>query len=75
MLLNNDTFVEPDFLEPLVAHLEANPETGAVQSRIYFNHDRTLLWNGGNGFNYFTGWANTSGENQLSHHPEELPLF
>ena len=65
MLLNNDTFVEPDFLEPLVAHLEANPETGAVQSRIYFNHDRSLLWNGGNGFNYFTGWANTSGENQL----------
>ena len=65
MLLNNDTFVEPDFLDHLVNYMEAHPQTGAVQPRIYFNHDRSLLWNGGNLFFYSIGWAYTSGENQL----------
>lgn len=65
MLLNNDTFVEPDFIDHLVEYMESNPQTGAVQPRIYFNHDRSLLWNGGNLFFYSIGWAYTSGENQL----------
>lgn len=64
MLLNNDTFVEPDFLDHLVEYLETQPQVGAVQPRIYFNHDRSLLWNGGNLFFYSLGWAYTSGENQ-----------
>ncbi|MEY2923457.1 MAG: hypothetical protein RL108_2083, partial [Bacteroidota bacterium] len=45
LMLNNDTFVEPDFLDHLVQYLEQNPNTGVVQPRIYFNHDRKLLWN------------------------------
>ena len=76
MLLNNDTFVEPNFLEPLIAHLQQHPKTGAVQPRIHFNHDRTLLWNGGNKFNYFIGWPSTSGENQQPqpHHLQEKKM-
>jgi GT2 family glycosyltransferase len=65
MMLNNDTFVEANFIEPLVEYLETHPETGAVQPRIYFNHNRSLLWNGGNLYFYPIGWAYTSGENQL----------
>jgi N-acetylglucosaminyl-diphospho-decaprenol L-rhamnosyltransferase len=36
-LLNNDAFVEPGWLDPLVAALEADPGLGAVQSKILFD--------------------------------------
>ena len=35
-LVNNDAFVEPGWLAPLVAELEADPELGAVCPRILF---------------------------------------
>jgi GT2 family glycosyltransferase len=50
LLLNNDTTVEPDFLQKLFDFMEAHPKAGAVQPRIYFEHEKALLWNGGNGF-------------------------
>lgn len=34
LILNNDTEVQPDFLEPLVAYAEAHPELGAVGPKI-----------------------------------------
>jgi GT2 family glycosyltransferase len=66
LMLNNDTFVEPDFLDHLVQYLEQNPNTGVVQPRIYFNHDRKLLWNGGTGYSYLIGWPYTHGESKLA---------
>jgi len=65
MMLNNDTFVEPDFLTILIDHLLKDPAIGAVQPRIHFNHDRSLLWNGGSYFNKWTGFTYTKGENRL----------
>jgi GT2 family glycosyltransferase len=50
LLLNNDTTVEPDFLDHLFEFMEAHPNVGAVQPRIFFEHQKDLLWNGGNGF-------------------------
>jgi GT2 family glycosyltransferase len=50
LLLNNDTTVEPDFLNHLFEFMEAHPNVGAVQPRIFFEYQRDLLWNGGNGF-------------------------
>ena len=38
MLLNNDTEVEPGFLEPLVEILEKDPTIGAVSPKIHFYH-------------------------------------
>ncbi|MEO5911285.1 MAG: glycosyltransferase family 2 protein [Pelobium sp.] len=61
MLLNNDTFVEPDFLEVLVEYMDQHPETGIIQSKIYCNHNRKLLWNGGSYFNRFFGLTYTKG--------------
>ncbi len=55
LLLNNDTFVEPNFLEILVRYLAENPAAGAIQPKIYFNHNRSLLWNGGSWFNPWMG--------------------
>lgn len=65
MMLNNDTFVEPEFLTILVSYLETHPHTGAIQPRIQFEHNRALLWNGGSYFNRWTGFAYTSGENKM----------
>ncbi|MDT8304025.1 MAG: glycosyltransferase family 2 protein [Sedimentisphaerales bacterium] len=43
LLLNNDTEVEPGFLEPLVDTLERNPQIGAVSPKIYFHHTENML--------------------------------
>jgi GT2 family glycosyltransferase len=64
ILLNNDTFVEPDFLGILVTYMEEHPEAGAIQPRIHFHHNRNLLWNGGAYFNQWTGFTHTDGENK-----------
>ena len=48
LVLNNDTEVAPDFLEPLVIEAENNPRLGIVSGKMYF-YDRpdTLWFNGG----------------------------
>ena len=43
MLLNNDTEVEPGFLEPLVKRLESNTQIGAVSPQIAFFHQPDLF--------------------------------
>ena len=64
LLLNNDTLVEPDFLDPLVSFLEQNTDYGAVQPKIMFEAERDKLWNAGGG--YFKGlemtWSIGSGK-------------
>ncbi len=71
LMLNNDTFVEPDFLNHLVYYLSQHPDTAAVQPRIYLNHNRQLLWNGGSYLNRWLGYMYTKGENKLPE-PEHL---
>lgn len=61
MLLNNDTEVAPDFLETLTDYMDKHPETGAIQPKIFYHHDRTLLWDGGSYFNPVFGITYTSG--------------
>jgi hypothetical protein len=36
-LINNDAFVDPDWLRPLVAELEADPRVGAANSLVLFD--------------------------------------
>lgn len=66
LLLNNDTTVHPDFLKHLFYFMEAHPEVGATQPRIFFEHDKSLLWNGGNGFLDCFGHTMVYGYNQKS---------
>lgn len=68
MMLNNDTFVEPDFLNHLVNYMQANPTVGVVQPRIHFNHDRSLLWNGGSYHSKWLGFLYTKGFNKAPNH-------
>lgn len=55
LILNNDTLVAPDLLDLLVAEIEKEPNTAAVQPKIYFNHNKTKIWNGGSFYQPFTG--------------------
>ncbi len=66
LLLNNDTTVESDFLQYLFDFMEAHPEVGAVQPKIYFEHKKTLLWNGGNGFIDIFGHTHVCGYRKKS---------
>jgi GT2 family glycosyltransferase len=43
LMINNDTEVEPGFLEPLVAKFESNPKVGAVSPKIKFHHSPEIL--------------------------------
>ncbi len=43
LLLNNDTIVDPNFLEPLVETLENNPQIGAVSPKIRFFYDPEII--------------------------------
>lgn len=61
LMLNNDTFVEPDFLRHLIEYMNQHPEVGAIQPRIHFNHDRKILWNGGSYYSKCIGWSFSKG--------------
>jgi GT2 family glycosyltransferase len=56
LFLNNDTEVDPGFLEPLVQLFESNPSAGAASSKlIYFNSDNIIQYVGSTSMNPFTG--------------------
>lgn len=47
LLLNNDTFVQSNFLSILMRAIENEPHVAAAQPKIFYNHDRSILWNAG----------------------------
>lgn len=62
LLLNNDTEVTPDFLEPLVEKCENDSQIGAVSPKIKFQHSPEILqFTGISKINQFTarskGWG------------------
>ncbi len=55
-LLNNDTEVKPDFLEPIVSLMEINPKIGIASSKLlYYSEPDTIQYAGHGGINYYTG--------------------
>lgn len=55
LFINNDTEVEPGFLEPLVAKCESNPNIGGVSPKIRFFHTPdTLQFTGQTPINNYT---------------------
>ncbi|MBX2876922.1 MAG: glycosyltransferase family 2 protein [Saprospiraceae bacterium] len=56
LLINNDTLVPPDFLEPMVRLMEENRQIGIVSPKIYYaDTPNTLQYAGINGIHRFTG--------------------
>lgn len=71
LLLNNDTTVAPDFLEPLLSYMDTHPETGAVQPLIYFHHEPSHIWNGGS---YYHEWIGHPGIRYIGKQLPNTPL-
>lgn len=58
LLLNNDTEVEPDFLEAMVDCVESSDQYGVVGAAIsYYAHPDRLWAYGGGRFDVATGWV------------------
>lgn len=47
LLLNNDTVVEPDFLDKLIDYQENNSNIKVLTPLIHYFYDKSLIWNGG----------------------------
>ena len=54
-LLNNDTEVEPDFLDHLISPFKEDPSVGAVQPLILQHKRKNIVWNGGGQIDYSFG--------------------
>ena len=64
ILLNNDTFVKENFLSVLTDYMDNHADVGAIQPLIYWNHDRTLVWDGGDYYNKWLGKPYSTNYNQ-----------
>lgn len=68
LLLNNDTEVEPDFLEPLVAAMEADRRVGAASPKIRYFHDpERIQYAGGTAVDGLRGQARWIGSGEIDH--------
>ncbi|MEN9684920.1 MAG: hypothetical protein RLZZ28_706 [Bacteroidota bacterium] len=66
LMQNNDTFVAPDYLSPLIDYMNNHPQTAVVQPRIFYHPNRHILWDGGSYFNHFIGHGYTKGLGKTS---------
>ena len=55
IFLNNDTTVEPDFIEPLLAGFDFSPKVGMVAPVMCYSATPDLIWYGGGSVNLWTG--------------------
>lgn len=60
MLLNNDVFVDSNYLYHLINYLDFHSNVGAVQPLIYNHPDRNKIWNGGGKFHRISGNTDSS---------------
>lgn len=72
LLLNNDVFVDYNFLYHLINYLDFNPVVGAVQPLIYHHPDRYKIWNGGGKFNRITGKTDSALLINSADYPKEI---
>ena len=47
LLLNNDTIVEPNFIEPLLEVFQKNPNAGIAAPQINYFYERQKIWTSG----------------------------
>ena len=67
LMLNNDTEVEPDFLEPLVEVMESDERIGCTSSKlIYFEDKKTIQFAGHSGINLYSGRGFTRGYHEMN---------
>ncbi len=71
LLLNNDTVVDPRFLDILVDEAEKDPATGAVSPLIYYydeqKNEQKKVWYAGASFNFWHGDSRHQHLNEIDH--------
>ena len=65
LLLNNDTVVDVDFIQPLVELGESNPHVAAQCCKIFYHPDRHRLWYAGGIFNTERAFAAHRGIHEI----------
>ncbi len=55
LIINNDTIVDPDFLQPLVNTCEDDKTMGIVSGKIYYYDKPDTIWSNGGHFHSCTG--------------------
>jgi GT2 family glycosyltransferase len=65
LLLNNDTFVAPDFMLEMLAAIQSDRHIAAVCPKIYFAEHPSLLWYAGADFSLWTGRFKVRGWKKL----------
>lgn len=79
LFLNNDTEVDPDFIEPLIQTFQQNSTAGIASPKIlYYDSDSVIQYAGSLGINPWTGRSITVGQGEADlgqhnrSHPTEL---
>ena len=71
IFLNNDTVVDPYFVEPLINEMESNSTVKQATPKIFYADDLEYIWFGGGKINLWAGWIRHLGirqKIQLSFH-------
>jgi GT2 family glycosyltransferase len=67
MLLNNDTLVDPGFLEPMLERFLSDPSCGMVGPKIYYADNPTSIWFAGGEISMWTGTMRHTGIREPDH--------
>jgi GT2 family glycosyltransferase len=67
MLLNNDTLVDPGFLEPMIERLSSDRSCGAVAPKIYYADAPRSIWFAGGEISMWTGTMRHTGIRENDH--------
>lgn len=73
-LLNNDTIVERDFLEPLVENAEKDKYIGVVSGKICYYNEPNKIWFAGGSINPWTGITKHFKLNQIDKGKENVQI-
>jgi hypothetical protein len=73
VLLNNDTIVDPGFIEPLVAQMQADRHTGMVAPKIYYHADAGRIWFAGGVISMWTGTMRHKGIREVDRGQYDTP--
>jgi GT2 family glycosyltransferase len=64
IFLNNDTVVDPYFVEPLINEMESNSTVKQATPKIFYADDLEYIWFGGGKINLWAGWIRHLGIRQ-----------
>jgi GT2 family glycosyltransferase len=73
VLLNNDTVVDPGFLEPLVARMASDPGTGMVAPKIFYHATPEVIWFAGGAISMWTGTMRHIGIREVDRGQHDRP--